>query len=386
MAEFITPDFLKNSSVDEIHQVMKSILPADLDVSEGSHAWNFTRPTALVASELRQFILPEIIKLVFPEWSYGQFLDGHARARGITRRAATAANGEITISGAVNTVIPAGSLFSTAAVNDEPSVDYETLEEVKIPESGTITVPVQCTQTGIVGNTTERTVVLVASKLTGITAVTNEEPITGGTEKETDESIINRITEYDKTQGENYVGSASDYKRWAMSVPGVGSATVISAQDTSGTVTIIVTDANGDPATEQLCNSVYNYIMRPDAPYERLAPTNAILKIQAPATMEISIKATVELDEEATLETVRKAYMAQLALYLPVALEEGEIKYSRIWGALSATEGVYDHTGLQIGLKDGETVTYGTANIPITSNQLPTIEADDLILSAGNVV
>lgn len=382
MAEFITPDFLKNSSVDDLHQVMKGVLPADLDMSEGNHAWNLTRPTAIIASELREFILPEVIKLAFPEWSYGQFLDGHAKARSITRRAATAASGEITITGEANLTIPAGSLFSTASVNDEPSVDYKTMAEVKIPESGSVIAAVECTQTGTVGNTTENTVVLVASKLTGITAVTNEDPITGGTEEEGDESLINRIMEYDKSQGDNYVGSVADYKRWATSVPGVGEATIISAQDDSGLVTIILTDANGEAATEQLCNSVYNYIMRPDDHGERLAPVNALLSVVPPSTMAIIIKATVELDSDATVESVKAAFMQKLAAYLPLAMDEQEIKYTKIAAALSAAAGVNDFTDLQIGLK-GE--AYGTANIPITTTQLPEVSEEDIEITAGTV-
>lgn len=385
MAEFETPVFLQNHSPEEVHALMKEILPDDLDMSQGGHAYNLTMPTALVVAEVCEFVLPEVIKLIFPETSYGEFVDSHAKVRGMGRRAARAASGELTITGTANTVIPAGSLFSTAAVNDQPSVDYATLEAATIPESGTVTVAVECTQTGIIGNTKENTVVLVSSRLKGITAVTNENPLTGGTEVENDTYLIERIVEFDKSQGESYVGSASDYKRWAMSVAGVGSATVLPAQDTSGLVTIIITDANGDPATEQLCTSVYNYIMRPDNPDERLAPINAFLKVSPPTTMQISIKATVELEDEATLETVKKAYMAQLALYLPVALDEGEIKYSRVAAALAAVEGANDYTDLQIGLKVGETVTYGTSNIAITSNQLPTIDAEDLILTSGTV-
>ena len=385
MADFETPVFLQNHSPEEVHALMKRILPPDLDMSPGGHAYNLTMPTALVIAEVCEFVLPEVVKLIFPEYSYGAFVDAHAKVRGMTRRAATAANGEITITGAVNSVIPAGSMFSTAAVNNEPSVDYKTLETVTISESGSVTVAVECAQTGIKGNTTENTIVLVSSRLTGITAVTNEAPLTGGTEEESEESLIERIMEYDKSQGESYVGSASDYKRWAMSVAGVGSATIIPAQDGSGLVTIVITDANGDPATEQLCVSVYNYIMRPDDPYERLAPVNAILKVEPPATMQISIKATVELADGATLEAVKAAYMAQLALYLPVALDEGEIKYTRVAAALAAVEGANDYSGLQIGLKTGETVVYGTSNIAITTNQLPTIDAEDLILTSGTV-
>lgn len=379
---FQTPEFMLNSSQEDFFAKMKGILPSDIDASEGSHVWNFLMPTALAAAEICEFLLPECIKLIFPEHSYGEFLDGHAKARSITRRAATAATGEITITGVVGTVIPAGSLFATASVNDEPSVDYETLTEAAIPESGSVTVEIQCTVTGVVGNTTENTIVLVASKLTGITGVTNEEGVTGGTEEESDESLINRIDEYDKSQGDNYVGSEADYKRWATSVPGVGEATVISAQDDSGLVTIVLTDANGAAATEQLCESVYNFIMRPDARGERLAPVNALLSVVPPSTMAIAVRVTVELDADATIDSAKTAFMDQLALYLPVAMDEQEIKYTKVAACLSAAAGVNDYSGLEIGIK-GE--AFGTANIPITTKQLPEVSAEDIEITAGTV-
>ncbi len=385
MAEFVTPVFLQNHSPEEVHELMKKVMPEDLDLSEGGHAYNLTFPTALVIGELCEFVLPEVIKLIFPEWSYGEFLDNHAKTRKMPRREATPASGSLTITGDVGTVIQAGSLFSTAAVNDEPSVDYKVKKSVKIPDTGSVTVEIECTQTGIVGNTQPNTIVLVSSKITGITSVTNTEAVSGGTEEETDVSLIQRIMDYDQSQGDSYTGSVADYRRWATSVPGVGSATVISAQDDTGLVTIILTDSNGEPATEQLCNSVYNYIMKPDDPDNRLAPTNASLKVQPPATMEIGIIATVELKAGATIESVRDAYLAKLALYLPEALDDGEIKYTRLVAVLAATEGANDFSGLQFGIKKGDTVSYGTSNIAITSNQLPTIAAEDLILSAGTV-
>lgn len=382
---FTLPSFLQNRGTDANHEKMKEILPADIDMSEGGHAWNMTRPTALIAAEICQFILPEVIKVFSPDWSYGTFLDEHAKGRGIVRRQATAAVGELTITGSANSVIPAGSLFSTASVNGAETVEYQTVEEVTIPATETVTVEIQCIKTGVIGNTPANTIVMVSGRLNAVKSVTNPEPTTGGTEAEDDESLIQRIAQYDKSQGENFVGCVSDYKRWATEVDGVGSATIISAQDTSGLVTIILTDTNGDPATEQLCTEVYNHIMRPDSPGERLAPINALLSVTPPATMQICIRATVELVEGTTLESVTTAYMAQLALYLPVALDDGEIKFTRLAAALAATEGANDFSGLEFGVKTGETVAYGTSNIALTSAQLPTIDVDDLILTAGTV-
>lgn len=384
--EFVIPDFLLNHSTDEVHERMKESLPVDIDMSEGNHVWNMTRPTALEVARVCEYILPEVIRLIFPYSSYGSFLNHHAEVRRIARKEATAATGEITITGAVGSVIPLGSQFSTASINDDPAMLYATTEEAIIPESGSVTVPVECTEVGIDGNTAKNTVIFTASRLTGVTGVTNAEPITGGTEEEDDAALIDRILEYDRTHNESFVGNVADYHRWAMSVDGVGAAVIIPANDDTGLVTIILVDSNGAPANQELCDSVYNYIMRPDDEYERLAPVNAYLSVIPPETLTISVKATTELDFEATLESVQANFMAQLALYIPEALEDNEIKYTRVGAILSSINGVNDYMDLEIGLvQDDGSVDYGTKNIPITSRQLPIIEAENLILTVGTV-
>ena len=53
MAEFTKPSFLLNRSTNDNHAKMREIIPADIDMSEGGHAWNMTRPTALIAAEIQ---------------------------------------------------------------------------------------------------------------------------------------------------------------------------------------------------------------------------------------------------------------------------------------------------------------------------------------------
>ncbi len=385
MAEFLIPSFLQNCSADEYHAMMKAALPVDLDVSEGSHAWNLTRPTALVAAEICEFILPEVIKLIFPEFSYGSFLDYHATTRGMSRRPATYASGYITVTGTPGAKIPSGSKFSTASVNDEPTVEYMTMEEATIPESGSVTVPVECVKAGLVGNTGPNTIIILTDRLYGIRSVTNADVITGGTETEDDETLIERIMEYDRTQGESFVGCVADYKRWATSVDGVGEATIIPPEDTSGLVTIVLTDTNGDPATDQLCEDVYDYIMRPDEPGARRAPVNALLSVIPPDTIAISIKAVIELKAEYTLESVQQSFVEKVAAYLPLAMDEGEIKYTQIARILASADGANDFRELQIGELTSGAVTYGVTNIPISNRELPRITVENLIFSTGTV-
>lgn len=386
--EFTTPEFLENYSVDEIYDTMKSILPIDIDSSEGSHTYNFIMPTALALGELYEYVLPQVIQLIFPQWSYGEYLDSHAAIRGMSRKEATASVGEVTVTGTVGTVIPAGTLFNTASLNEEdPAISYATTVQATIPSGGSVTIDVVCQENGIIGNTAANTIILLGSAITGITGVTNENPTTGGTDEETDEALIARIEEYDQNQGDSYIGNVSDYRRWAMSVDGVGNAIVIPANNYTGLVTIVITDSNGDPASEELCTSVYDYIMSPSDPMARIAPINAYLSVIAPTLYTIQISATVELTDDGTISSVEDAFLASMQSYLQVAPNDNEIKITRVAAILSATEGVNDFTNLQIGGTTGDaaTISMASENLPLDETWQPIIYASGIIFTEGTV-
>ena len=380
MADFPIPSFLLNNSVDELHAKMKSVLPKDIDISEGSHEWNHTRPTAYLAAYMAEFVVVEAIKLIFPKYAenYADVMMDHAEMRGLVRKAATYATGEITITGETGTEIPSGSAFSTASVNGEPAVEFETVETVTIGDSGKVKVSIQAIEAGIVGNVAAGTIILKANKISGITDVTNEEEISGGTEEESIEDLQTRIMDYDASQGVSYTGSDSDYKRWALEVDGTGSAVIIPAQDDTGLITIVLTDSNGQPANEALREAVYNHIMRPDAPGERLAPTNGgNIQITAPETVDITISVTLETDGITSLSVIKENILAALKLYMIEATDVQEVRYTKIGSIMARAEGVEDYKDL---LLNG-----GTANISITNLQLPTIDEENLVITTGTV-
>lgn len=386
MAEFKIPSFLQNYTTDDVYASMRAMLPDDIDSSEGSHTWNLLMPTAMVAAQLCEYVLPQVIQLIFPEWSYGEYLDAHAQTRGMSRKEATPATGEITITGAENTVIPVGSMFSTASLNGgDPSISYETTEAATIPSTGSVTVSIEASEAGSQGNTGANTIIFVSSSVVGITGVTNADPVTGGTDEETDEALIARIVEYDQTQGDSYVGNVSDYKRWAMSLAGVGNATIIPPTDATGMITIVLTDTNGDPASQTLCTEVYDYIMSPDNPESRLAPINADIDVVSPTPVDIYVKAAVEMAGEAVLTDITASFLTQLKAYMSEAMDDHEIKITKISALLSAIDGVNDFTDLQIGKSSSGTITYGTTNIAITATELPTVSEEDITLTEGTV-
>ena len=345
------PEFLQNASVDEIHGQMLNSMPDDIDKSQGQHPYNYTRPTALIVSEMCQQTLPQVIKQIWPMTAFGAWLDYHAEIRDASRRPATASTGELQLTVKAGTTVPEGSQFSTASTDSQPSIVFQTTEA--------------------------QTVIFKVSQLDGVTSVTNPEPITGGTDQEDDESLRARLVEIDQTRNISYVGSVADYRRWALEVPGVGGVTVIPASDDSGLVTVVITDGNGDPANETLCTAVYNHIMSPDDQYARLTAPNARLSVVGPTVIPLSITATVELEDGYVLDTVKAAFISAVQEYLGTARMDGEIRRSKICDLLGSIEGVYDY--------DNVTMNGGTGNVTITQTQLPQVTNDSVTLTEGAV-
>ena len=379
MAEFVTPSFLENQSVDAIHERMMENLPDDIDTSEGGHPWNLTYPHAYEKAYLVEYLLTESIKLIFPQFSedYAQIMEYHAEMRGLTRKPAEYAIGEITIKGPAGTKVPADSMFSTVGINDEPSIDFVTTKNSVIGEDGVVIIPIRAVQEGTTGNVPAGTIVLNSSDIDDITEVYNENATGGGVEIETIEALQQRIMELDASLDVSYGGTIADYKRWALSVNGTGSAVVVPPEDDTGVITIILTDSAGKPATDELCQEVYNYIMQPDNPDERLAPINDKLRVVAPSSLHMTITATVELIEGYTLDQAVSLFVEAMQSYIIEAADSGEIKYSKVGSTLSRVAAINDYKDLVIN--------GGTTNISITASEVPSIDASMVTFTEGTV-
>ncbi len=317
--DFQIPEFLKETSTEEeIHRRMLSELPEDLDQSEGGYVYDLTRPTAIEVARLKEFELVETLKLIWPRFAEGIYLDYHAETRGLERKEAINAVGKLHIEGKSGTLISEGTIFMTESIHEEPAKEYETLEEAEISEGengmGSVDVPIQSIEAGSNGNSAAGTILLQDNVSEDITLIINPEPITGGMEEEDDESLRERIMEYDQSQGESFVGNLNDYKRWAMSVDGIGNAVIVPPDDDSGVIQIILTDANGQPASEELCQNVNDWIMQPNEPEKRLAPINARIQVKAQESMPVIVTAKVEL-EQSKLEDVQKSFETEIKEY-----------------------------------------------------------------------
>lgn len=369
--ELELPDFLNNSSEKEIHEKMLSNLPEDIDKSEGGFPWDFTRPTAIEIAELKEYVLVEVLKSLSPvtcEESY--LLDYHADGRGLVRRESVNATGYVTVTAKAGLVIPLGYGFSTEADDEGNTIDFVTTEEVTVDSLGNAKIPIEAAEGGSASNVGVNAIVLHTGDETGelldeIISVTNEEAVTGGLDEEDDDTLRERIVEYDRSHDISYVGNVADYKRWALSVPGVGAVTVIPAKDDSGIIKIILMDQNGVPASKQIQDAVYDYIMRPDSESDRLAPPNAVLEITAPETVVVNISAVVYL-REAEIGDVQNDLKAALQSYLlNVSSNDSAVRISAINSILGSVSGIYDYDSVQIN---------GVSkNVDLESGQMPVL-------------
>lgn len=378
MDEFELPFFLENHSFLENMQRMINNAPSDIDFSEGSDLYNLLAPTAYEIAQIAQFLFPELIKCIFPQFcqDYDRIADYHAQSHGMSRKQAQKATGEISVNGIAGLFIPQGTIFSTISLNKEPVVEFRTTEEANINENGTINIGIEAIEGGASGNVASGTIVTMDNIINGVASMINNQATSGGIDEESTQALLNRIIEYEQSRNISFCGSPSDYKRWALEVDGVGGAIVIPAQDDTGLVTIVLTDLNGEHASLELRQSVYNHIMGSTLE-NRLAPCNALLSVIAPLSLSIYILADVKI-QGSTLSDIKAQFLLSIKEYLHLAQEEGEIKISKIGSLLSQTSGIVDYANLFIGLNN---FSLDTINIFIPETTLPLVILENINLN-----
>ena len=348
--EFIAPEFVSDSNPEDIQERMMNNLPADIDDMPGGFPYDFTMPTALEKSELIQFHVVRTLMLMFPMWSWGEWLDLHGKQKGVVRKEANQASGYVTIEGIPATRIAAGFVVCTPATDVSSSIEYALDEEVIIPEAGKVTVSITATTGGADYNTKAGTVILMSKPIEGITTLYNEEDITGGTDEEDDAAFLERIMEKYESEGASFIGNDSDYKRWSKEVTGIGDCIVVPTWNGPGTVKLVLVDSNGRPANDRLVQAVYEHIVSPNDREKRLMPTgSADLTVVAADTKLISYSCTkLTYDSSTNLEQVIEDFKTAVMKYYTEAKASNIVRYNKVHSILTNLPGVLDFEDLKM--------------------------------------
>lgn len=265
---------------------------------------------------------------ILPDSAEAELLDRHAGIWGISRRAAAAARGPVTITGTIGAVLPAGAEMRRA---DDASFTLDA--DVTIGSGGSAAGAVTAAIAGAAGNTAAASTLTLVAPAPGIAAAVTVAAggIAAGADIEADAALRARVLA--RIQAPPAGGNAPDYVAWAQAVPGVGRVFVHPLQYGAGTVAVLLlTAAGGIPATP-LLDAVA-------AAIEAERPVTAQVTVLAPTALTVDLSIEIEPDTVAA----RAAVLAATGAFFAAEASPGQpLRLSRLSGAISAAAGEVWH-------------------------------------------
>lgn len=312
---------------DAILRDVKNLLaPADI----GPDSDYFVRASS-VASAIEGLYQHQqwIARQIFPDQADSDWLEQHATLRGLSRKPATVATGQITFSGVEASTIPIGTQAKTAT-----DILFATTAAGVIPAGGSINVNAQATVAGTSGNVAAGTALNLLSAPAGVASSASIVSMASGTNVESDADLLARLLDLIRRPPAG--GNKYDYRKWALEVAGVTQAYVYPLRRGVGTVDTVITSAGGLPST-QLITDVQAHIddVRPVTAYSSV--------VLAPTLLTVAVTAQIRLNG-ITLGTANAQITQALTDYF-ASLSPGDTAYkSRIEALISDITGVVDRS------------------------------------------
>lgn len=182
-------------------------------------------------AQLTMVYIDWLAKQLMPDTAEEEWLDRFGKIWVGGRKSATFASGTVNVSGDQNAVLPAGAMLRSSQ-----GVEYVTTSQVTIGAQAT-PVSVIAIGTGSLSNQAAGDTLTLLQTFAGISSSAVVASISGGYERENDDSLRDRIL--DRIRQPPHGGSANDYVQWAREVPGVTRAWA-KMEAGAGTVTVRV--------------------------------------------------------------------------------------------------------------------------------------------------
>jgi uncharacterized phage protein gp47/JayE len=343
---------------DVILERLKSRVDDNIDKRQGSVTHDMTAPASFEFAQA-YISLDDLIALGLnvTEDSPDEFVDLKVQWSGLTRKPAIQSIGTLTFTGEDGTIIPVDTQARTDQTNP---VFFHTIEEGVIT-GGTVTVNAIADIGGIDGNVESNRIVIGLGDLTGVTAVTNSLPFTGGVDRETSLSLLDRY--YEKVRKPATSGNVYQYEQWVKEVAGVGDVKVTPVWDGPGTVKLVLLDNQKKSPDPSVITATINYI-------ETVRPIGADVTIVGASELVINVTATLTLAPGVDINGVTTQFTEGIKTYLQsIAFVNNEltsqpelIRYTRIANVLLDIPPIIDYSNLL--------VNGGTSNIQPTDEQV----------------
>ena len=194
---------------------------------------NHVRATAIAAVGEGQYQHQEwILRQAFADTADSAYLEKHAAKYGIYRKTATFAGGKVRVRGAVGATVPVGQQIN---VGDKV---YLTAESAVIGALGSAEIAVIATVAGSAQNQTAETAATLQSVPAGIDSSAVLLTMVGGTDAESDESLLARYEERLRRPAAG--GNQYDFRNWCLEVPGVVDAFIYPLRRGNGFVDAVI--------------------------------------------------------------------------------------------------------------------------------------------------
>ena len=334
---------------------------SNIDKREGAILNDMVSPIALELENVyAQF--DKMLGVMFLDTSAGEYIDKRASEYGIKRKNGTYATGICTFTGTKGTEIPLKSLCATSY-----GLLFETTEVTTISENGTAQAAVKSVEIGDKYNVLSGEINIIPINISGITSVTNEDKLLGGTDIETDDALVKRVLAY--LQSPATSGNIYHYKLWTMAVEGVGDAKIFPLDNGNGTVSVMPITSGGRSPDEGIIEKVKNYI-------EEQRPIGATVSVIAPEEVLINIDAKVVIDTSTTLSAIKSLYEEKLHEYIKNSVFKlSVVDYYKCLSIFYEIQGIKQVTEFKINS--------GTANVLIGEKQIQVagaVEVEEAII------
>ena len=119
---------------------------------------------------------------------------------------------------------------------------------------------------------------------------------------------------------------------------------MVSTAEGPGTVKLVLTDGNGQPANEELVQEVYNHIVSPNDRSKRLLPTACAKLICGPATtVKVDFVITgLVYDEITSIDQIKEDFTKAVKSVYIVAKQHDLLRYNDVRPIISDITGVMD--------------------------------------------
>lgn len=271
---------------------------------------------------------------LFADTAQGEYLELHAKERGLVRREASYAVGSVVFSvtepALKEIIIPAGTVVATC---EEIPLRFETVETVSIPVKGTsVHSQIKALETGRKYNVSAEKICILVTPPAGVETVTNPDPCTSGTDTESDESLRARVIDSYKfaSNGTN----CAYYKNVASEIVGVAGAGVIPKGRGAGTVDVYISGEGGEVSDEVL-DEVQKKL-------SNLREVNVDVAVYKADAENVNLLIYLDVEDGYEFSEVKENCLSAIEDYISTRGVGGSVLLNHITDILCHTQGVRD--------------------------------------------